>query len=43
MRSEKASMEKLEGFEDRIHDKLETLEERIGEVRQEVLLLKKNS
>lgn len=43
MRAEKASMEKLEGFEDRIHDKLETLEERINEVRQEVILLKKNS
>jgi predicted nuclease with TOPRIM domain len=43
MRAEKASMEKLEGFEERVTDKLESLEERIGEIRSDLQILKKNS
>lgn len=42
MRAEKASVEKLEGFEERIADKLESIEERISEVRNDLHSLKKN-
>jgi predicted nuclease with TOPRIM domain len=43
MREEKASLEKLEGFEERIGDKLEALEKRIEEMREDLQFLKKNS
>tara|TARA_R110002110_G_scaffold100479_1_gene255998 strand:- start:1055 stop:1306 length:252 start_codon:yes stop_codon:yes gene_type:complete len=42
MRTEKASVEKLEGFEERIGDKLESIEERISEVRNDLQMIKKN-
>lgn len=41
MRAEKASLEKLEGFEERIGDKLESIEERISEIRNDLADMKK--
>jgi archaellum component FlaC len=42
VKDEKASLEKLEGFEERIGDKLETIENRINELREDIQEIKKN-
>ena len=42
VKDEKASLEKLAGFEERIADKLGAIEQRIGELKEDIQLLKKN-
>ena len=42
VKDEKASLEKLEGFEERMADKLGSIEQRIGELKEDIQLLKKN-
>jgi len=42
VKDEKASLEKLEGFEERMGDKLGSIEQRIGELKEDIQLLKKN-
>tara|TARA_R100001594_G_scaffold43607_1_gene75772 strand:- start:523 stop:768 length:246 start_codon:yes stop_codon:yes gene_type:complete len=41
MRAEKASLEKLEGFEERIADRLEAIDERLSELRNDLADMKK--